>query len=266
MSVRRRSLTKPAQRRRVGIERAMVICDLHVPYHDPRAVGVALAVAEDIQPEILFLDGDACDFYALSRFSKEPIRELQLQDELDETVDILGTFRKALPSARFVFIRGNHEHRLDKYLCTPGARGLRQLRALTIPELLHFEELNIEYVEGSGREAWTEYGKVHIGHFDIYRKWSAYAAKELVMKHAESVIQAHTHKLGTHYRRYPGGRTVVGIESGCLCDLNPEYVSDPDWQHGFTIITKRVHTNRFHIKQVPIIDYECMVTDVLYSA
>lgn len=261
----RRNLTKPAQRRKVGIERAMVVNDLHVPFHDPRAVGLAITVMEDLQPEHLFIAGDLCDFYALSRFNKEPDRALKLQDELDESVAILGAFRKALPNARIVFIRGNHEHRLTKYLCSNRPE-LRSLRALNLPSLLEFEKLGIEYVEGKGAEAWTTYGLVHIGHFDIYRKWSAFAAKELVQKHAESVVQAHTHKLGTHYRRYPGGRTVVGIESGCLCDLEPEYVSDPDWHHGFTLITKRTHTNRFHIKQVPIVDYECMLNDTLYSA
>ena len=244
----------------------MTISDLHVPFHDPRAVGLALTVAEDLQPEVLFFVGDICDFYAISRFSKEPIRELRLQDELDQTVAILKLFRRALPNTRFVFIRGNHELRLNKYLCTNGARALKSLRALTLPELLCFGELDIEYVEGRGNEAWTAYGNIHIGHFDMCRKWSAYTAKELILKHAESIIQAHTHRLGSHYRRYPGGRTVVGLENGCLCDLEPEYTSDPDWHQGFTLITKRTHTSRFHIKQVPIVDYECMVADVLYSA
>lgn len=258
-------LGRPAARRQIGVERAVVMGDFHVPFHDPRAVQVALALVEDIQPEVIFLNGDVLDCYAVSRFDKNPRRALELQDEIDQTFDILSRVREAAPTARIVYIRGNHEARLNTYL-NSRAPELSGLRALDIRALLSLDALGIEWVEGKGKEAYSEYGAVKVGHFDRVNQHAGYTAKLLLDKHSTSLVQAHTHRLADVYRRYPGGRSVVGTESGCLCELDPEYVSDPDWMHGLVVVTKECDGNRFHVQPVAITDYRALYNDVLYSA
>lgn len=259
-----RHLHKPATRRSVGIERAVVIGDLHVPFHDPKAIAVTLSLIEDLKPEHIYLNGDVIDMYAMSRFSKDPARALQLQDELDQTSEVLNALRKSAKQANIVMVEGNHELRLRSYLCSR-AQELSGLRALDLAELLSLTRHGITYIPSRGRTAYTTYGSVTIGHFDKALKHSAYTAKCIVDERGESIVQGHTHRLGTHYKVMPD-RTIVGVEGGCLCDLTPEYIADPNWSHGLTIITKRTDDKRFHVTQVPIVGYEALVNDTLYSA
>ena len=45
----------------------------------------------------------------------------------------------------------------------------------------------------------------------------------------------HVHRLST-YRARKAGRKFVWIETGCLCDLNPEYCVNPNWCQGFAVV------------------------------
>lgn len=261
---RKHDMATPATRRHIGVERAVVVGDIHVPFHDARAVGVALALIEDIAPEHIFLNGDIMDCYAISRFGKDPRRALELQDEIDQTFDILSKVRAAAPDAAITYIRGNHEARLNAYLSTR-APELSGLRALDIRSLLSLDSLGIEWVEGKGKEAYATWGAVKVGHFDRVSQHAGYTAKLLVDKHNCSLVQGHTHRLASVYRTYPDGRAVVGVESGCLCDLDPEYVSGPDWAHGLTVLTKEDGGTRFHVQPVAITDYRVLFNDALYE-
>ena len=78
-----------ATKSKVDCEKCLVIGDIHAPFHDEKAVGVALALSKHIKPDVIVLNGDIADFYACSRFSKQPTRALQLQDELDSVREIL---------------------------------------------------------------------------------------------------------------------------------------------------------------------------------
>lgn len=260
-----RGIHRKAVRAAVGIERAIVLGDLHIPFHDERAVALSLAIVREMKPEHLFFNGDIIDMYAISRFSKDPARALMLQQDLDQTVEVLHEYKKASPLSELVFIRGNHEARLQTYL-HDRAPELSGLRGLSLPSLLSLDKLGITYVAGRGKSACTHYGSVAVGHFDRCSVHSAFTAKALVDARGESLVQGHIHRLGIHYKTLPGGRMLGGFEGGCLCDMNPEYVTDPNWQQGLVVITKRTDTDRFHVTQIPFIDWEALVNDVLYSA
>lgn len=45
----------------------------------------------------------------------------------------------------------------------------------------------------------------------------------------------HVHRLST-YRARKAGRKFIWIETGCLCDLNPEYCINPNWCQGFAVV------------------------------
>lgn len=83
--------------------------DIHFPFQDKKCVAAFLKAAEIIKPKIVMLMGDLVDFHEISRYRKDPLRITTLQDEIDETVDFTRDLRKLLPSARIVYIAGNHE-------------------------------------------------------------------------------------------------------------------------------------------------------------
>lgn len=238
---------KPTQGQRVQTSTTVVCGDLHVPFHDPKAVGCVLGYIRDTKPDCLVLNGDTIDFYPVSSFSKDPHRELTLQDELDQTNDILDAFDSVMPKgSRKVFVVGNHEVRLSRYL-RENARALHGLRALTLDALLRLTERGYEVVPMVGRDASTMVGKVEVGHFNIARKDAGASAKTLLIDRGCSVIQSHTHKLAAFYKRHRGtGQQHGAWEIGCLCDLNPEYVSNPDWSQAFATVTTCA-TGRYHV-------------------
>ena len=57
----------------------------------------------------------------------------------------------------------------------------------------------------------------------------------IVRSKGKTVITQNTHRLAKFITR-KARRKFVWLETGCLCDLNPEYVQDPDWQQGFAVI------------------------------
>ena len=50
-----------------------------------------------------------------------------------------------------------------------------------------------------------------------------------------SGASGHTRRLAKFITR-KARRKFFWLETGCLCDLNPEYVQDPDWCQGFAEI------------------------------
>lgn len=95
---------------------ALVIPDTHRPYHDKKAYNLMMAVAADLKPQEIVILGDYADFYCVSSHSKDPRVLSILTDEVQDVLDGLDELDKAFPGANKVFIEGNHEYRLERYL------------------------------------------------------------------------------------------------------------------------------------------------------
>jgi predicted phosphodiesterase len=214
--------------------REMVISDLHAPYHDPYAVELSCKAAEIVHPTRLIIAGDLIDCYQLSRFDKDPKRVIEnLQVELDTASELLALYRSAVGNNCCVeFLPGNHEQRLYKYLCRNPE--LSSLRVLELPSLLGLAAHSITYHE----QEFLPLPTLVVKHGDRVRKWSGYTARAELENERFSVstVTGHTHRLGSHYITHRRGY-VAGWENGCLCDVHPEYVHNPDWQQGFTIVS-----------------------------
>jgi predicted phosphodiesterase len=248
---------KPTSGKPVGDERAVVVSDLHVPYHDPVAVELVFDFLRWFTPDTLFINGDLLDFYALSRFSKDPERALSLQEELDQGQGLLERFRATLPKARLVFLEGNHEARLQRYLWDHPE--VSKLKSLQMPALLGLEDLEIEHHGYQAPQMWRG---VLIEHGSVVRKASAATAKAMLDQRGTSGISGHTHRLGMHYRTNYS-ETAVWAENGCLCALEPEYCIKPDWQQGFSVL--HGWENRFLLEQIPILRRRLFYHGVLWE-
>lgn len=58
----------------------------------------------------------------------------------------------------------------------------------------------------------------------------------VVRSKGKTIVTQNTHRLCKYIAR-KSGRKFVWIETGCLCDLNPEYRINPNWQQGFATFT-----------------------------
>ena len=231
-------------------EKIMFLSDMHIPFHSPSSIEAMLRFAREFDPMRIYLLGDIIDFYAVSRFDKDPTRITGLQDEIDQTIAILSQIVQDAPGSTIVYLEGNHEVRLQKYLWKHPE--ISSLNALNIKNLLGLDELGIKYIPQTTTHV---YHKFVIEHGDVARKYSGYTARAQLEKRGMSGISGHTHRLGMHYHTNMGGN-YVWVENGCMCDLNPGYVIGlPDWMDGFSVgYFKRGRTGRFIIEQVPIID------------
>ena len=230
-------------------QKRMHVClgDLHLPFIDQTAVKMALGFIRNEQPGCIHLLGDACDCYSLSRFDKDPNRRLNLQEELDIVREWLTELRDAAPRAKIIYSEGNHEFRLKKYLMSE-AKALAGLRALSLDKLLDFEKMHIRW---QAHDRPYRLGHLLFTHGSLISKWSACSAKRHFERYGCCTIHGHTHRLGAFY--HTNVTDVYGSwENGCLCSLTPDYVTAPDWQHGFSVVwTGR--SGFFHVDQVAIV-------------
>lgn len=246
-----------------NIETTVVFGDVHGVYYDKKAWSILLQVIDDIKPDRVIINGDFMDCYSISSFDKDPSRDFNLQDEYEQANTLLDELGR-VHTGKTVFVYGNHCARQKRniwkntpeYDCIP---------ELTIEGKLHLEERGFEVVKPKGKDAYYQLGKIKVGHFNKAAQASAYTEKWLVDKYGCCIVQGHSHRLGKHYKTM-NGDTIVGVGSGCLCDLNPEYVSDPNWQQGFVVIDKVKVGKWFQIQDVPIIKHTTLFNGKVYSA
>ncbi|MDO8557667.1 MAG: metallophosphoesterase [bacterium] len=264
-------------------EIAVAISDIHIPYEDENALSASFELIAELQPAVIFVNGDANDFADISRFAKSAHDELteeeaknpkalviddgdgkrfktRLERELEKIYNLFKRLRKIAPNARIVWIFGNHEYRLQRYVEENAAQlaGVRRPGegedVLSLASLSKVKELGIEIVYSKLIESYTTYGGLLVGHFYLVRQKSAHSARALLQKKHKSLIQPHVHRVGAHYQTRLDGKMYVAVETGCLCDLNPKYMQDPNWQHGFVVIHKKKTTDRFYLQPIHIVD------------
>jgi predicted phosphodiesterase len=236
-----------------------VINDLHIPFHDPEIIEAVEEFLEKIQPDSLFYNGDMMDFYQISDFEKDPSRVPLMQKEVDLVTQMLDRHEELMPNTKRWFITGNHERRLQRFLWTR-ATALSSLRCLTLDSLFGLRGRGISLVD-------FEQGVIIndsflILHGDITSINSGYTAKRLYEKHGGCGMAGHCHRAGSYYKRDRFG-TWGWWENGCLCNLNPDWIQNPNWTQGFSLI--HFKGDRFWVEQIPIVNGTFLYGGTMYG-
>ncbi len=234
--------------------------DFHKPFEDKNAISVAEKLIKDIQPDYIHDLGDIIDFYAISKFDKKPWLVANMQSELDLVAAMFKYHATIFNRSKIIYHLGNHEDRLRRYLWSI-AKELSQLRCLELPSLLNLKELGIDVID---YEDGVLINDLFLAvHGNIVRKNSGYTARGMMEKHGGSGIAGHSHRLGSHYKRDRFGE-YGWWENGCLCDLDPDYVQQPDWQQGISVA--EFLNGRFFVEQIPIIKGKCVYGGKVFEA
>jgi len=237
-----------------------VINDTHNPFQDQRALREVELFLTELQPGLIIKAGDLCDFYPLSKFSQNPNRKDTLQSDLDSTHHMNTRQRNLAPNSRQILIDGNHEARLQRYLWST-AKELASLRDLNIEKQYGLTENEIEHVDYE--EGVLINGTFMVTHSDLIRAHSGYTAKGMSDKHGGSGMHGHTHRLGSYYKRDRFG--IYGWwENGCLCSLDPDWIQNPNWQQGFSLV--HFTKERFWVEQCQIINRRFMYGGKVYGS
>ncbi|MBE2196299.1 MAG: metallophosphoesterase, partial [Anaerolinea sp.] len=98
----------------------MHLADVHFPFQHGPALKVTYQLISEAQPDVIVVGSDAFDFAMLSRFAHDADLNEESPDVLKEILPAWREFilrvRKAAPNAVLVWIWGNHDQHLVKYL------------------------------------------------------------------------------------------------------------------------------------------------------
>jgi len=224
-------VTKKELKELVGVrnEVACVLGDTHFPYEDKEAIELFFAWLKDNRDRIsrVFFNGDMIDNPSLSKFVQNPRdKDANVTVGLNAMKGFMEEFREITECPTY-YIPGNHCLRLEAYL---KAKAPELYDIVKLPELLDLDEFDIKWIPAK-KDAFVQYGKTLIGHFNKVSKHSAYTAKGLTEDFPSyNIVQNHTHRRGLYCKN-----GIWAVENSNLADVKKAgYIGGiPNWQSGF---------------------------------
>ena len=215
-----------------SINKLLVLSDIHVPFHDPDALRIAIEYGIAEKPDAVLLNGDTLDFYACSDHEKDP-RKVDWMGEIEAGRQLLRMMRTAFPNVPIYFKEGNHEYRLQRHLMKY-SQILLGMPEFEIPTLMKFGEYGIGHVSNKTN---IYAGKLNIVHGDEYRGGGGInPARWLSLRTGEPTVCGHFHRTSSHMDRTIRHDIRGWWSTGCLCELTPDYLPYNQWNHGFAMV------------------------------
>jgi Calcineurin-like phosphoesterase len=228
------------------------------PFHDIKAMDVALQVVQDLQPDLVVWLGDLLDLAEFGKYEQEQAFTFMTQKTIQTAYEYLMLF--GANTGHQVVLEGNHDRRLQKMITANAMAAFGLKRAsdvtgwpvLSVPHLCRFDDMDIEYVGGyPAGEYWIN-DRLKCIHGLLVRS-NASTAKAVSDDERVSTIFGHIHRIETHYRTANvrgGARIRLAHTPGCLCRIDGAVPSVhgstgldgrpvthyEDWQQGLTIV------------------------------
>jgi len=243
------------------LEKILLIPDSHFPYEDKKAFELMLKVAKSFKPDHSIILGDFIDCYSVSSHSKHPNRALKLKDEVEATREALDRV-KAIGAKNNVFVSGNHEDRLERYLMD---RAPELFDFISTPHILELKEKGFKYIPYKQS---YKLGKLNVTHdTGVAGRYAHYKSMDAFQ---HNIVIGHTHRLGYAVEGNAQGERHVTAMFGWLGDVEQiDYMhrvkAIKDWSLGFGIGYLEPKTGTVYLVPIPIVNYTCVVEGKLYS-
>ena len=118
---------------------------MHLPFGDDELIGLVLDAFEDIGIDRLVINGDLLDFINVNLHGpKSPVIQETLLDELEAGREFIELVRAKFPKAEIVFLYGNHEDRLERFILKHSKVFWNILR---LENMLELEKHKVEFYE-----------------------------------------------------------------------------------------------------------------------
>lgn len=219
-------------------QRILSLSDFHIPYQLPIETFKQYAGAVDT----LVLNGDVMDCQSISFFPK--VYRINFVEEMITTRDYLISLIELICPKKVIIVKGNHEHRMIRYLSEKLNEDLLSIMPDSPLELIVndgfknydrfnktevfyrplrdvFEEQNI-IVQYNGNW-YVKVGNVIFAHPLMYSSGKLRTIDKAVTfftrsendRHFTAIVMGHTHKIG-----YYKSGDISMYEQGCCCKLN----------------------------------------------
>lgn len=231
------------------------------PTHDEKALDILIAMIEDMQPELIVCVGDNLDLPEMGKYVTYPAYAQTTQASIDRATMFCAQMRNAAPHARIIWLAGNHEERMPKYIVqnATAAYGLRKGNSpeswpvLSVPYLCRMDEFGVEYYPGYPAADFWINKKLRIIHGDRVKS-SGSTAHVYLNAEKTSVIYGHIHRIETAFKTredFDGPRTIMAASPGCLARIDGAIPSTKggvdldgrpltrheNWQQGIGVVT-----------------------------
>lgn len=212
-----------------GIEKVLVISDLHVPFHRDDILEIIEKYKKEVS--VIIFGGDIIDNFAISKFVE--VKKGNLSEEMADTHKLLKQIQERTKGIRKYMFLGNHETRAGAYM----ARNINEFNNLHTDNILqeivdgfkkvdhengtttYYEKLDDFIVINS----WNmQYRDAIIAHPLTFSKVAGKTAQDALDyfiqdgKNFSAVLIGHTHKISSciKYDKF-------AYEIGCLCKDQP---------------------------------------------
>lgn len=250
------------------------------PIMDEAAVALAINYIVTHRPDLIILLGDNLDLAEWGKYLVTPAFMQTTQATINWCTCLCARLRAAAPEARIVWLAGNHEERMPKYLAMNAAAsfGLRRgwlpeeapstWPVLSVPELCRMDEFGVEYLPG-----------YPASHFWITEKWKAIHGDRVKSRGSTAHVYLNEEKVSVtyghvHRREYAaltrddfdGPKEIMASSPGCLARIDGVVPSTKggldldgrplrrteNWQQGFAVGEFCVETGNFTYQNVAI--------------
>ena len=215
--------------------RIMHLADIHFPYQDDAALNLAYEVVRKVQPHVIVVGSDAFDFQYLSTFESDP-DTMQYDDEIELAASYwnphIHALKDAAPQSRLIYIYGNHERRLIRYL-NRNAPKMRRVVTNAYTSMIQCGGA-VDYIGYTDR-IWV--ANLLVQHGNTVQQYHAKAHLQDLAFQAHTMV-GHVHRIDNY--QVMGARYMAkAAGGGCLCELQPHYVKGTSmrkrWQQGTCI-------------------------------
>lgn len=217
-----------------SIKKVLFLSDIHIPYHDKKALLTAIEYGKRENVDCVYLNGDLLDLSAASFHEKKKGRA-SIDEELEAGQQFLIYLRSQFPNAVIYMIPGNHDIRIERLLMVkaPELIGIPEWR---LDVLLHLREpdKNIIFIPYGSK---VYFGKLLVEHGDKLKGTGGVnPARTLALKFKRHTICGHFHRTSEAMSKVYDGESVVCYSVGCLTDLEPDFMPVNEHNFGFAII------------------------------
>ena len=213
--------------------KAVFVGDEQGIFRDRDLCSRVLEFISDFQPDLLVDLGDSIDHYSISRFDKDPRRQLSLEIELEDAKDYFIDLDVAAPMyAKKLWLKGNHEKRWNDYIVKNAPQIAFMLgRELSLERAVGVDALGWETFEYGSMVDFRGFTMTH-GTFT-----GPTAAEKAAKAMGGSGIQGHDHMPNMHHWSDMNGPhlwvinpTLMRIDA-----TSPDYINGiVNWAQGFT--------------------------------
>jgi predicted phosphodiesterase len=212
-----------------------ILSDVHVPYHSEIAVAAAVGFLKQQNLSGLLLNGDIADFYAISRYMKDP-KQRDFKGELEAVRAFIAYLRQQFPDMPIVFKIGNHEERWQHWLFQHAAEISDDPR-MSLTAWLDLIKHDIELVEDKRPVMLGKLPVLHGHELPSGMAAPVNVARGAFMKTLSTVMVGHSHRTSNHAESDMWHKETGCWSTGCLCDLRPDYARINRWNWGFAMVT-----------------------------